>query len=159
MPSHSVSAAHRWPSLSAWILSHSDTLHHCFCDLSSPLPHPHPYLTLSTGHTSHRQCSSPFLVTPSHLPTMRVSTYMLAALPLLALALTTVSPLSFPDCTAKPLQGTPVCDPSLPYLTRAQVRNPPTPFSLPPSTLPSHTALTPFPSHCPLCLCSPSSVS
>ena len=49
-------------------------------------------------------------------------------LSLLGLLSSLVSPFAaasdaiFPDCTAKPLQGTPVCDTTLPFATRAAVR-------------------------------------
>ena len=50
----------------------------------------------------------------------------------------------FPDCGAQPLQGSPVCDTSLPYTQRAAVRTPSPPR---PPTPPTHSSshLTPRP--------------
>ena len=109
---------------------------------------------------SHRLSSSltpPVLsaVLFAELSLMRLF-YLVAALALLSLSFTSfVSAFTFPDCSTKPLQGTPICDASLPYLQRARVclttpnsvvilTSPPTPFSPLPVFSPSE--------------CSPSSV-
>ena len=64
--------------------------------------------------------SKPGLSLPPFLPLML--SFLLVSLIGLA-AVASASDAIFPDCGAAPLQGTPICDVSLPYLTRATVRH------------------------------------